>query len=81
MQIAQHGRPQTLVLYATRDSWRYVIYTDRASLEGSLTTYVTADRAQAEAEAIAVGLFGPIRVVWDVLDPGWWVAHVDETPT
>jgi hypothetical protein len=68
--------PQTMILYATMDAWRYVIYTDQSFLEGVLPNWVTADVAQREAETIATRLFGATyQLTWEVLDPGWWVAR------
>jgi hypothetical protein len=68
--------PQTMILYATKDAWRYVIYTDRSFYDGALPAWVTADVAQHEAETIANGVFGAsYRLTWEVLDPGWWVAR------
>jgi hypothetical protein len=77
---ASYGEPQTMVLYATPDSWRFCLYTDRASLEGSLREWVSPDVAQREAAQIADDLYGrPLHLSWDVFDPGWWVAHVPAT--
>lgn len=78
LDVAEVGLPQTVVLYATRDRWRYSIYTDRLSLEGVLSEWVTPDRAQREAAELVSRAFGrPLELRWDVFDPGWWVAHVE----
>ncbi|MET0468252.1 MAG: hypothetical protein ABWZ87_05895 [Aeromicrobium sp.] len=76
-----YGEPQTMVLYATPEAWRYCLYTDRVSLEGALREWVAPDEAQREAARIADGFFGrPLHLQWDIFDPGWWVAHVEGAP-
>lgn len=80
LDIEEWGAPQTMILYATHDSWRYAIYTRSASLEGELSSYVTPDLAQREASQILDRVFArSLTLEWDVLDPGWWVAHVTES--
>jgi len=79
---ASYGEPQTMVLYATPDAWRYCLYTDRVSLEGTLHEWVAPDAAQREASRIADDIFGrPLDLRWVVFDPGWWVARVGAAPT
>jgi hypothetical protein len=79
---ARYGEPQTMVLYATPGAWRYCLYTDRVSLEGTLREWVAPDAALGEAARIAAELYGrDLHLRWDVFDPGWWVAHVPQPAT